>query len=85
MLIAAHVRMTRVHVVVDAEATPERVMNNLKSYASRCLNQASLDEADRTRWARHGSTRYLWHRQKLEAAIRYVVDGQGEPMAVFEA
>jgi hypothetical protein len=60
-------------------------MNDLKSYASRCLNQAGLDDSDRKRWARHGSTRWLWTAESVSAAIRYAVDGQGERMAVFEA
>jgi Transposase IS200 like len=56
-LIAAHVRTNHVHIVVAAEARPERLMNDFKSYASRCLNQAGLDQPKRRRWARHGSTR----------------------------
>jgi hypothetical protein len=32
-----------------------------------------------------GSTRYLWRQQQVSAAIRYVVDDQGEPMEVFDA
>jgi hypothetical protein len=74
-----------VHIVVEADAHPERIMNDLKSYASRCLNQLGLEEPRRKRWARHGSTRWLWKPQSVSAAIRYVVDEQGEPMAVFEA
>ena len=84
-LLAAHVRSNHVHLEVDAEARPERVMNDLKSYASRCLNRMGLDGPARKRWARHGSTRWLWTRESVVAAIRYVVDGQGDPMAVFEA
>ena len=84
-LLAAHIRMTHVHAVVDADAKPEKVMNDFKSYASRCLNQAGLDEPARRRWARHGSTRWLWKRDDVSAAIQYVVDEQGEPMAVFRA
>ena len=84
-LLAAHVRSNHVHLVVEAEARPERVMNDLKSFASRCLNDRGLDEPARKRWARHGSTRWLWKRENVSAAIRYVVDGQGDPMAVFEA
>ena len=84
-LLAAHVRTTHVHVVVEADARPERIMNDLKSYASRCLNQAGLDETGRKRWARHGSTRWLWAPESVSSAIRYVVDEQGDPMAVFEA
>src|SRR5258706_14847510 len=83
-LLAAHVRTNHVHAVVEAEARPERVLNDLKSYASRYLNQAGLDPSARKRWARHGSTRWLWKRENVSAAIRYVVDEQGEHMAVFE-
>ena len=84
-LLAGHVRTNHVHLVVEAEARPERIMNDLKSYASRCLNRLGLDEPHRKRWARHGSTRWLWKPDSVSAAIRYVVDEQGDPMAVFEA
>ena len=84
-LLAAHVRTNHVHMVVESEARPERVMNDIKSYASRCLNQTGLDEPARKRWARHGSTRWLWKAEHVSAAIRYVVDEQGKAMAIFEA
>ena len=84
-LLAAHVRTNHVHVVVEAEARPEKVMNDFKSYASRSLNRLGLDEGDRKRWARHGSTRWLWKSEDVLAAIRYVVAEQGDPMAAFEA
>ena len=83
-VLAAHVRTNHVHIVVEADARPERVMNDLKSYASRCLNRAEMDQPGRKRWARHGSTRWLWKPASVSAAIRYVVDEQGDPMAVFE-
>jgi REP element-mobilizing transposase RayT len=84
-LLAAHVRTNHVHLVVEAEVRPERIMNDLKSYASRRLNQNGIDDPARKRWARHGSTRWLWKPEQVSAAIRYLVDEQGEPMAVFEA
>lgn len=84
-LLAVHVRTNHVHIVIEAEAKPERIMNDLKSYASRCLNRLGLDDLARKRWARHGSTRWLWNAASVSAAIRYVVDQQGSPMAVFEA
>jgi REP element-mobilizing transposase RayT len=58
-LLAAHIRTNHVHVVISAEVLPERVMNDLKSYASRCLNTLGFDAPERKRWARHGSTRWL--------------------------
>ena len=80
-LLAAHVRSTHVHVVVTSQMSPEKVMNALKSYGSRALNQARLDPPCRRRWAHHGSTRYLWKPNQVAAAIEYVVWGQGKPMA----
>jgi REP element-mobilizing transposase RayT len=81
----AHVRTNHVHLVVEADVRPERIMNDLKSYASRCLNRMELDEPARKRWARHGSTRWLWKPRDVLAAIRYVVDEQGDRVAAFEA
>ena len=57
-------------------------MHAFKSYASRNLNRLGIDEPDRRRWARHGSTRWLWKDRDVREAIRYVVEGQGEPMEV---
>ena len=84
-LLAAHVRSHHVHTVVEAEVRPERIMNDFKAYASRYLNRMGLEEPGRKRWARHGSTRWLWKPQHVSAAIQYVVAEQGDAMSVFEA
>jgi len=84
-LLASHVRTSHVHAVVEACQTPERVMNAFKCYASRALEQLGVDSPGRRRWARHGSTRYLWTREAVSAAVRYVICEQGERMAVYEA
>ncbi|MGO4879354.1 MAG: transposase [Bryobacteraceae bacterium] len=81
ILLAAHVRTNHVHVVVEAEVRPQKVMSDFKAYSSRNLNRFEGD--DRRRWARHRSTRWLWKDQEVSDAIRYVVEEQGEPMAVF--
>ena len=83
-LMAAHVRSNHVHVIVHALVQPEFVLNDLKAYASRRLNECGLDAPLQKRWTRHGSTRYLWKPEQVEAAIQYVVYEQGKPMAVFE-
>jgi REP element-mobilizing transposase RayT len=83
-LLAAHVRTNHTHVIVEAEAKPEKIMNDFKSYASRALNKLESDNA-RRRWAHHGSTRWLWNDQDVWDAIRYVIAEQGEPMAFFVA
>ena len=84
-LLAAHVRSNHVHSIVEAEARPERIMNEFKSYASRELNQLASERPGRKRWARHGSTRWLWKDEDVRHALQYVIDEQGEPMAVFVA
>ena len=82
---AAHVRTTHVHLVVEADAPPEKVMQAFKAYASRGLNRLGIDGPDRKRWARHGSTRWLWKDEDLQQARQYVIEEQGEPMALFIA
>jgi REP element-mobilizing transposase RayT len=82
ILLAAHVRTNHVHVVVEADAKPEKAMNDFKSYASRALNGLEPDKS-RRRWAHHGSTRWLWKDEDVREAIRYVIEEQGEPLAFF--
>jgi len=90
-LLAAHVRSNHVvrlgwrHTVVDADVAPDAAMNAFKSYASRALNLHAPSHCGRLRWARHGSTRYLWSPESVAAAVRYVLEQQGEPMAWYQA
>ena len=83
-LLAAHVRTNHVRLVTTADCKPEPVLNALKAYSSRALNHLALDSPNRRRWARHGSTRYLWTSAGFSAAIQYVVREQGDATAVFE-
>ena len=53
-------------------------MTALKAFASQALNRLEIDGPDRRRWARHGSTRYLWTPKEISAAIHYVMCQQGE-------
>ncbi len=84
ILLATHVRTNHVHLVIHAITSPENIMNKIKSYSSRRLNESKLDSDRTKRWTRHGSTRYLWCEEEIEATIQYVVYEQGDPMAVFE-
>ncbi|MBP7867322.1 MAG: transposase [Acidobacteria bacterium] len=83
-LAAAHVRSNHVHVVLSAPKHPDRVMNDLKAYASRHLNEMRIDPEGRKRWARHGSTRWLWTDEQVDEAISYTLEEQGEPMEVWD-
>jgi REP element-mobilizing transposase RayT len=81
---AAHVRTNHVHVVVTAADAPEKVMADLKAWASRRLREAFGEPADRDRWTQHGSTRWVDTEASLAAAITYVVEEQGDEMACFD-
>jgi len=83
-LYAVHVRTNHWHVVVQAMVAPEKVMGDLKAYASRNLNQAGFDNKSRKRWSRHGSTKYKWTEQDLAHATDYVIREQGEPLDLYE-
>jgi REP element-mobilizing transposase RayT len=83
-LVAAHVRTTHVHIVVANLSDPDRAISDFKSYSSRALNWHGFETADRKRWARGGSTRRLPTAEAIRSAIQYVVDSQGDPMAVFQ-
>jgi hypothetical protein len=83
-LFAAHVRTWHVHLVMAANATPEKVMSDLKAYAIRALNQHRFDATDRKRWTRHGSTRYLNSCEHMERAIEYVLFEQGSVQSAYD-
>jgi REP element-mobilizing transposase RayT len=83
-LLATHVRSNHVHVVVGSDLSAEQVMNSLKSYASRALNRMACDRPGCRCRAHHGSTRHLWRKDAISAAIHYVIYEQGEAMAVCE-
>jgi REP element-mobilizing transposase RayT len=81
---AVHVRTTHVHVVVIAPVTPEKIMSDFKAWCSRRLREQFNENKNRKHWSEHGSTKYAWRMDQLEAWIEYTVTHQGEPMAVHQ-
>lgn len=81
---AVHVRSNHVHIVITAECKPEKVMTDLKAWASRRLREAFTENADRDRWTEHGSTRWLNSDEALQAAVQYTLHEQGEPMERYD-
>jgi len=72
-----NIRTNHVHMVISADETPDRVMNVMKSWATRRMVESSVLATGTKAWARHGSTRYLWKQYQVEAACRYVREAQG--------
>jgi REP element-mobilizing transposase RayT len=83
-LLALHIRSTHVHVVVTADCEPEFVMTCCKTNASKFLNRAKYDDPSRKRWARHGSTIYLWTEADVRSRCNYTIHRQGAMMAYYE-
>lgn len=77
---AAHVRTNHVHVVVTAGAPPERIMGDLKAWATRRLAEAGHRARGARVWVRGGSQRVLWDQAAIDAARFYVLHEQGEPL-----
>ena len=88
-LLAVSCRTQHVHVVVAApNRDPEEVMDQFKAWCTRRLkeHQASKPEAPvkvrNNWWTQRGSKRRLFDEASVEAAVRYVTEGQGDPPGV---
>ena len=73
---AINVRTNHVHAVVFAEESPEKVMNDFKSYSTRRLREAGEFTHEEKIWTKHGSTRSIYGEKPLDAAIHYVYECQ---------
>lgn len=77
-LFCAHIRTNHVHAVLQTDTPAQRALAYLKARATFVLKTY---HPDRQRfWTKHGSTRYLWNRDSLAAALDYVMNRQGTPM-----
>jgi REP element-mobilizing transposase RayT len=82
-VLALTVRPRHVHLVVGGNATPERMMEQLKAWCSRRLSDAAglvarvAEGAGRRRWfTEHGSTKWINDQAYLDEAIDYVLHRQ---------
>jgi len=67
-------------MVLEAAETPERVMNILKSWATRAMVGRGVLPRGVKAWSRHGSTKYLWTEEQVGRAYDYVIHGQGDAL-----
>jgi len=75
-ILAINVRTNHVHCVVVARRSPERVMNDFKSWSTRRLREHGLHVGTEKVWARHGSTRHLFKEHEVAYARWYTVEAQ---------
>jgi REP element-mobilizing transposase RayT len=71
----ARCQTRHVHVVVTAPAHPKTVMNQLKAWCSRRLNENTI-KPRKEWWTERGSRRFINTEDDLEAVILYVRDCQ---------
>jgi REP element-mobilizing transposase RayT len=74
---ALNVRLAHIHIVLSGELRPEAMLQALKANGTRWLRAHAEVPAGQRVWARHGSTRYLWTVDDLEAAVDYTMNQQG--------
>jgi len=78
---AVHVRSNHIHIVVSGREKPEKMMRDFKIYATKTIKKDSDKISAEKYWTRHGSTKYIWTKEKLRSSIEYVKNGQGKIMA----
>jgi len=61
-----------VHAMLNAEDPPEKILVDLKAWATRRLRQAGLFAEGAGVWSVHGSTEYLWTEASVERVRRYI-------------
>jgi REP element-mobilizing transposase RayT len=84
-LLAAHVRNTHVHVVVTGDIEPSLMIGAFKAHAGRALRSAGEVRAKTRIWALGGYSCWLKDAEGVRNAVRYVLDHQGAPMALYAA
>jgi hypothetical protein len=63
---------------------PDLVLTAFKANATRHLRDNGLWLFDHSPWAEKGSKRRLWNERHIEAAVDYVLYGQGGDLPRFE-
>lgn len=77
-LLAINTRTNHVHVVVAAQAKPERIADAFKAFSTKQLREQNLFSKASRIWSRGRSRRYLWKPRQVELAKDYVLYGQGD-------
>lgn len=85
LLRAVNVRTNHIHLVVSiGEAKSGIALIAFKANATRKMREDNCWFYEHSPWAEKGSKRCLWNEQHIEAAIDYVINGQGEDLPKFD-
>lgn len=84
-LLAVSIMYNHFHVVIAAAENvgADKILNDLKAYASRELNRKFGRTASNKWWTKGGLKRLLPSQQAIDTAISYVVEKQPNPLAIW--
>ena len=76
-----NVRTNHVHTVVRApDANASKVLQAIKANATRQMREDGCWTEEHSPWSDRGSKRKLWSKSAVDAAIDYVLYGQGDEL-----
>ena len=75
---ALNVLSNHVHLVIETDEHPDKVVATFKARATWRLREAKLFEPEQEVWAVKGSTRYLKSPDSIERAIHYTLNMQDD-------
>lgn len=82
---AINVRTNHVHTVFRADQTSaSKVLHALKANATGQMREDCCWAGDHSPWSDRGSKRKLWNSSAVDAAIDYVLYGQGDELPDFD-
>ena len=84
-LLAAAIMANHFHVVIASEldTDPDKMLQTLKSYGSRCLSERFGKPRSGTWWTKSGSRRKLKDEQAIAAAVNYVLCKKHHPLVTW--
>lgn len=75
------------HAVISGpdSTKPDKMLADLKAYATRVLNRRYGKPASETWWTTKGSKRFLPDQEAVDAAVEYVLHKQPNPLVTYPA
>jgi REP element-mobilizing transposase RayT len=85
-LYASHVRSNHIHIILQSNKIPNDVRKNIKIYATKDLRKHHPELFQRKKfWSEGGSDKNIWAPEFLFPVMYYVIEEQGEKMALYYA
>jgi REP element-mobilizing transposase RayT len=73
---ALSVRSNHVHIAIEADAAPDRILAQLKANASRVLRSGDCPLANTRIWTKGGYTEFVYTENDLEVVVTYINESQ---------